>query len=120
MIAIGMLEAEQLGLFQPDLQAHHEYLQTQGSSLPGPKRLCLAMLEQAFADLQLPNREPSRISSPKMRGFYERQHTSLARQARDWITRDEPDWEFSFVSCCATLGISATAIRRQVLGRPTP
>jgi hypothetical protein len=70
---------------------------------PTPElRLCLAVLEQALADLQMVRRR----TVPR--------RESRASAVVSWFRSSSVDWPFAFEALCATLGLAAQAVRRAV------
>jgi hypothetical protein len=68
--------------------------------------LAKAVVEQAFADLV------------KYRTARRRRERRLYREAYDWIASPDQQWPYSFVNLCELLGLSAAALREQLLERP--
>ncbi len=57
----------------------------------------LKVLKLAIDDL----REPRGSHTKKMK---------LKREAKQWFLSDQPDWPFSFVNLCETLGLEPQAV----------
>jgi hypothetical protein len=73
------------------------------SSLPGEKRLMLAVLKDAI-DILMKHRD--RREGPGRRLYVE---------AADWIRSDDGDFPFSFVNVCETLGFDPSCLRRGLM-----
>ena len=72
----------------------------------GEHKLLLAVLEEALACL----------CAPLPRGKYGVVRAQRLRQeARDWITSEDTQWPFAFLTVCGVLGLDAGGIRTTVL-----
>jgi hypothetical protein len=67
------------------------------------RRLAAAMLESAAVDLRQCRHTPHRAGQ------------RLYWQTYEWIASPDREWPFSFVNLCEFLGLSAPAIRQQLL-----
>ena len=38
----------------------------------------------------------------------------VAREIRDWVLADDPEWPFSFVNACAAVGIDVSRLRTEL------
>jgi len=73
-----------------------------------PERALMhAVLERATLDLN-PTRQ---LGDASHRAGVKRQQKTM-----DWFLSDDTSWTYSFLSICDTLGLSPSAIRREVLG----
>jgi hypothetical protein len=70
------------------------------AGLQPERRLMLAVLEEAVADVQ----RLCFATAPLARREF--------RAAQEWIEREDHEWPFSFVRICDALGLEAQAIRR--------
>jgi hypothetical protein len=68
--------------------------------------LAKAVVQQALADLV------------KFRTARRRREQRLYSDAYDWVTSPDVRWPYSFVNLCDVLGLSAAALREQLLERP--
>jgi len=69
------------------------------ASLCPEKRLMLAVLERAFADLQRSVAAPGRESS------------RLFREAESWFESEDTVWRYSFANICQELGLEVTYVQ---------
>jgi hypothetical protein len=69
--------------------------------------LGLAVLEQAFADLE------------KYRFATRRRQQRFYMEAYKWVASDDREWPYSFVNLCEVLGPSPESVREQLLGNHT-
>jgi hypothetical protein len=75
-------------------------------SLPGERRLMLAVLEDALDWATKPVRTV--------------RQQRLRREARAWIASADEVWPFSFRNVCSALGLPAGRIVRRILGDDAP
>jgi hypothetical protein len=92
-------------IFQPDVLANHEYLDTyrRKSHLEGEKDLIFAVLEDAIRCY----RAYAFARSPMSRRLY--------RDAEKWLWRNDWQWTFSFRNICEVLGLDPFCLRRGLL-----
>jgi hypothetical protein len=92
-------------LITPDVVLPAQLVQgaRRDSSISGEMALMLAVLEDAIRCFQEHLRNPR--SNPRL----------LAEEAEAWFRDDDPDWPFSFVNICETLGFDAVKLRRALL-----
>lgn len=74
--------------------------------------LMRAVLEQAWHDLHTPRHAHPQRSTATC--FACRHGQILRDDARDWFRSDARGWEFSFANIADSLGLSITAVRREV------
>jgi hypothetical protein len=58
--------------------------------------------------------EGALVCFEKQFAHHNRRSLELAREAEEWIQNSDSGWPFSFVNVCATLGLDAGCVRRQL------
>ena len=94
-----------LGVFQPDLLLPLQFFtalrgRSQGD---GQRRLMIAVLEDAIECFQ------------KYVDAKDNRSRQLGSEAEEWFLTDDPNWLFSFVNVCETLGIDPEFLRQGLL-----
>lgn len=93
------------GVFQPDLLLPLQFFtalrgRSQGD---GQRRLMIAVLEDAIECFQ------------KYAYAKDNRSRQLGSEAEEWFLTDDPNWLFSFVNVCETLGINPEFLRQGLL-----
>ena len=92
----------------------------QPSAIPAwLRKMMLAMLMDAIRLLGPPSRRGRRMSPDRKPNKQVEQRRAEAKgeikKARQWISKDEMDYPFSFTNVCETLGFSPDTMRRYLL-----
>jgi hypothetical protein len=86
------------------LPVQFQHLWCETREVTPERALFIAVLEQAIDDLR-----NFRTGRPKGRHLY--------RKAYRWVASNDTTWPCSFLNVCDTLGLSAGALRAELLGK---
>jgi hypothetical protein len=92
---------------EPALPTQFHDIWSRSRYISPERALVLAILEQAFGDLE------------KYRFAMRRRQQRLYMEAYKWVASDEREWPYSFVNLCESVSLSAESVREQLLGNHT-
>jgi hypothetical protein len=103
----SVIVPEEVLALEPALPSQFHDIWSRTRYVPPERALGLAVLEQAFADLE------------KYRFATRRRQQRFYMEAYKWVASDDREWPYSFVNLCEVLGLSPESVREQLLGNHT-
>lgn len=100
----SVIVPEEVLALEPALPSQFHDIWSRSRYISPERALVLAVLEQAFGDLD------------KYRFATRRRHQRLYMEAYKWVASDDGEWPYSFINLCESLGLSPESVREQLLG----